>query len=267
MSAAQAIIEAVSDSANFVAVRYAVPSARETWALPEGNVPESTSHYEIAEYIRQVLLAWAESLDRPVRVARNLAIRWQVGATSIGVDPDVCVLDPRPGAESISSLRLWQPGELSPTLCFEVVSANHPHKDYRDLHERYANVRARELVVFDPELAGPRALGGPLLFQLWRRAEDGTLERVATGDGPLRSEVLGCYISAKHGQLAFSDQPSGAGRWLTREERERAAAQRERAEKERALDAESDERAEKERAEAEVRALAARVAELEERLG
>jgi hypothetical protein len=40
-------------------------------------------------------------------------------------------------------------GAHPPRISFEVVSRNHPHKDYVALHERYAAMD-RELVVFDP---------------------------------------------------------------------------------------------------------------------
>mgnify|MGYP001559428394 CR=1 FL=1 len=215
--------------------------------LPEGNVPESIPHYEIAEQIRAVLAAWAEGLDRPVRLARNLAIRWLERLPQIGIDPDVCVLDPAPpDADTLVSLCLWKPGHFAPSLCFEVVSANHPHKDYKDVHERYAAVGARELVVFDPFLLGPASLGGPMRFQLWRTDACGAFERVATGDGPVYSEVLGCWLSASDRELVFSNDRAGRERWQSREERERTEKERERAEKERAL---------------------ARVEELETRLG
>jgi hypothetical protein len=48
------------------------------------------------------------------------------------------------------------------------------YKDYRDVHERYAAFGARELVVFDPLLFGPKSMGGPFSLQVWRR-ESGVL--------------------------------------------------------------------------------------------
>jgi hypothetical protein len=269
------MLRLVSDSASFVALRYAVRPEPTQWVLPEGTVPESIPHDEVAERIKAVLQAWADGTRRPVRVARNLAIRWLERAPQVGIDPDVCVLDPPPpGAERLGSLCLWKEAHEAPSICFEVVSANHPHKDYRDVHERYAALGTRELVVFDPLLVGPASLGGPMTLQLWRTDECGVFERVTAGDGPVFSEVLGCWLSGRDGKLVFSDDREARVIWLTREERERAEKERERAEKERERAEKERERAEKERERAEKeralraeRELSDRLEALERRLG
>ena len=140
------------------------------------------------------------------------------------------------------------------------MSANHPHKDYRDVHERYAAVGARELVVFDPFLLGPAFLGGPTTFQLWRTDECGAFERIATGDGPVFSEVLGCWLSSAGRELVFSADRAGTERRRSREESALLEKERTLADKERALADKERERAEKEEA-------LERVKELERRLG
>jgi hypothetical protein len=181
-----------------------------------------------------LLEVWAERLERPCRVARNLAIRWLEASPRIGIDPDVCVLDPPPpDVDELSSLCLWKPGHAPPSICFEVVSRNHPHKDYAELQDRYALVRCKELVVFDPFLAGPSALGGPVLLQLWRRDRVGLLERVHAGDSPVVSEVLGAWLVPTSTTLEIAADHAGTQRWLTAEELARDDANRERAEKER----------------------------------
>jgi Uma2 family endonuclease len=212
------MLDAMSDAASFVSLRYRVRPEPTRWVLPEGTVPECMDHDRAAERIKAILAAWATRLGRPVAVARNLAIRWVERAPQIGIDPDVCVLDPSPG-EHLASLRLWKEGHAPPSICFEVVSENHPHKDYRDVHERYAAIGTEELVVFDPELAGPPSLGGPVTFQLWRRDATGAFERVAAGDGPVYSEVLRCWLSKDDRELVFSNDREGNERWLTAEER------------------------------------------------
>jgi hypothetical protein len=204
-------------------------------------VPESTPHDAAAEHIRQLLLAWTDRLTRPVAIARNLAVRWLERMPRVGIDPDVCVLDPSPpGFERLTALCAWKAGHVVPRLCFEVVSQNHPYKDYRDVHERYAAMGTQELVVFDPSRVGPASLGGPVALQLWRRDAQGSFERVVAGDGPIYSEVLQAWIAADDRHVTLSSDRAGEQRWPTRLERERAEKERERAEKER-------ERAEKER--------------------
>ena len=243
-------------SSSFVALRYAVRPQPDSWVLPEGIVPESIPHDRAAERLKSVLTAWARRLDRPVTIARNFALRWLEEAPQVGIDPDVCVLDPSPpDAEELGSLRLWQAGHAPPSVSFEVVSANHPHKDYRDVHERYAALGAPELVVFDPLMAGPASLGGPVSLQLWRRDEMGAFERVYAGPGPVYCEGLDAFLTARGRHLIVSDDARGEREWLPADE----SAERERAEKER-------ERAERLKAEQERAELAARLEALERRV-
>jgi hypothetical protein len=209
-----------------------VRTVPEEWVLTEGTVPESIKHDDEAGRIKLILEAWARRSSQPTRIARNLAIRWLEADPRIGIDPDVCVLaPPPPDVEAVKSLRLWVPGHVPPRLCFEIVSENHPHKDYRDVHERYAAIRTDELVVFDPELCGPRALGGPVLLQQWRRNGE-LFERVHFGDGPVHSPLLDAWIFARDGHLLFAEDRDEQRRWLTGEEYERSQKEYERSQKE-----------------------------------
>jgi Uma2 family endonuclease len=206
-----------------VSVRYAVRAIPEAWILPEGNVPESIPHGAAARYLELVLGAWAERSSRNVHVARNLAIRWVQELPKVGVDPDICLLEPPPpGVDDLRSLRLWEPGHLPPPLCIEVVSTTHPSKDYATIQDRYAAMGTTELVVFDPLLAGPAALGGPVLLQLWRRDDSGTFERIHFGDDPVFSRVLEAWLVPEGRGLRIKDALDRAVYWLTGEERERA---------------------------------------------
>jgi Uma2 family endonuclease len=196
-------------------------------------VPESISHQEAGERLKLVLDAWTARSHRNAFVARNLAVRWIEEFPGIGVDPDVCLLEPSPDIpEAITSICTWKSGQGPPSLCIEVVSANHPHKDYQDLQDRYAAMGTRELVVFDPLLAGPKALGGPASLQLWRSDALGILERVYFGDGPVHSLVLDAWLHPSGFHLDVADDREGLSRWLTGEAQERAEKEKERAEKE-----------------------------------
>jgi hypothetical protein len=201
-------------------------------------VPESIPHDAVAHRLKNLLERWVVGLERACAVPRNLAIRWLEDFPQVGIDPDVCVLDPPPpGVSELSSLCLWKPGHLPPSICFEIVSRNHPHKDYSELQDRYALVGARELVVFDPFLAGPNALGGPILLQLWRRDRTGMLERVHAGNSPVASEVLGAWLLPTATTLEIADDRAGSRRWQTGDEfgaEKQAEAERARAEAERA---------------------------------
>lgn len=206
-----------------IARHYGVKARLEAWELPEGPVPESVPHDHAAEHLRRVLDAYAARAQRQLFVARNLAVRWLEERPSIGIDPDICVIEPPPpGAERLSSLCLWKPGHYAPVLCVEVVSPNHPYKDYVEIQDRYAALGARELCVFDPLLAGPATLGGPVALQLWRRDALGTLGLVHFGAEPAFSEVLEAWLVPADAVLEIADDRAGKQRWLTGEEQERA---------------------------------------------
>ncbi len=231
-----------------VSVRYLTERYRSTWVLPEGTVPESVPHNTAARHLELVLEAWSRRTPRAVRVARNLAVRWVEEAPNIGIDPDVCLLEPPPeNADDLGSLCTWRPGQVAPALCFEVVSANHPHKDYTELQDRYAALGTQELIVFDPLLVGPRSLGGPVALQVWRRVPAGLFERVHFGDQPAFCEVLGAWLVPCGRLLEIADDRAGHQRWRTEADYERAEKERERAEKERERAEKEHERAEKER--------------------
>lgn len=235
-----------------ISVHYAVRLASDAWICPEGSVPESTTHDRAVTRLSLVLGEWAKATGRNVRIVRNLAIRWLKDRPAIGIDPDVSILDPAPAEAHLRSLRTWEPGHIVPRLAFEVVSENHPYKDYATVQDRYAAMGIRELVVFDPLLAGPPALGGPVLLQIWRREGGGVLERVHFGDGPAFCEQLQAWLHPSTTSLEIADDREGTRFWQTGEERERAEKERERAERER-------ERAERVAAEQ-------RIAELERKL-
>lgn len=249
-----ATLEAVTRSA--VSVRYPVRPRLEDWVLPEGNVPESVPHDRATEHLKDVLSAFAARSERNIFIARNLAIRWMEEAPQIGIDPDICMLDPPPpNAEDLLSVCLWKEGHYPPPLNIEIVSTNHPYKDYTAVQDRYAAMGARELVVFDPLLAGPPSLGGPVALQLWRRDDIGVLERVHFGGDPVFSEVLDAWFVPKGRLLCIADDRNGEQLWLTRTESERQ-------DKDRALMERERERAEKEHEKAVREELERRLSEL-----
>lgn len=202
-----------------VSLRYRVGESPEAWVIPEGPVPESTAHDAALLRIFSLLTAWAARLGNGARIARNLAIRWLPQHPRTGIDPDVCVLLPGPpDFDDLSSLRLWEPDRRPPRLAIEVASASHPYKDYVSIHERYAAMGAEELLVFDPLLVGPKALGGPKALQLWRRDSSGMFERVHFSHEPVYSSALDAWFIAEGRTLHVSDDRAGTRRWLTETE-------------------------------------------------
>ena len=232
------------------------------WTLPEQPVPESILHVSVVDLLQAVLLHWVASRKVDALVARNLAVRWVGRAPRVGLDPDLCLIVPRPrDALALDSLRTWVPGQRAPSLAVEVVSKGHPYKDYAEAPVRYASASVGELWVFDPLLVGPRALGGPLRLQLWTRAADGTLARSYAGEGPGFSPTLGAWVHVVEDglRLRIAEDENGERLWPTEAEAERAGREAERAAKETERAAKEAERAGRETA-------LARVAELEAEL-
>jgi hypothetical protein len=244
-------------------------------------VPEAPVHHAVAHRITLLLEAWASRQGRPLRVLRNLALRWLEEYPRTGIDPDVCVLDPPPpNLDEVASLCLWKPGHVPPTICFEVVSINHPYKDYSVLQDRYAALGTHELVVFDPLLAGPPSLGGPVSLQLWRRDLTGGFERVHFESSPTYSETLDAWLVPDGRVLDFARDRAGLQRFRTEAEyaqldaeraqaeagRAQAEAERAQAEAERAQTEAERAQAEAERAQAEAEQERCARQDLERRL-
>jgi Uma2 family endonuclease len=237
---------------------YEIAPVREDWVLTEDKVPESRPHDLVAERLRDLLVAWAQRTGRRVAVCRNLAVRWDEARPAIGVDPDVCVLEPPPPqGDELMSLLLWDTGHFPPCLAVEIVSASRADKDYGQSPEKYAANGTRELWVFDPKMAGPKAYGGPFRLQVWRRDADDDFQRVYAGAGPVWSEaVQGWLFAVNEGRsLRLADDEAGTSWWMTGEEAERAAKEAERAAKEAERAAKEAERAVKERFAAKLREL------------
>ncbi len=236
----------MSDSEAIVALRYAVRPVAEAWVLPEIPVPESHPHDLLLRYLVALLEAWARRTSLDAIVARNLALRWYEDNPRVGIDPDVALITPAPPEPlALSSLCTWKPGHVAPRLAIEVVSENHPYKDYRDVHEKYAASGVAELWVLDPLLCGPTALGGPVPIQQWMR-RDGAMERMHFGSGPFFSEAIDAWLWAD--PIRITDDAAGAEQWLTGEEAERAAKEAERAAKDSERAQKEAERAQKEAA-------------------
>lgn len=216
-----------------VILRYRVVPQPEDWVVPEGTVPESVMHNEAARELELRLRAWAERSPRALAIARNLAIHFYEDQPRLGIDPNVCVLEPPPEEfQELTSLCLWKEGHWPPPLSIEIVSLSHPNKDYRTIQDRYAAMGARELVIFDPLLAARRVLGGPVPLQLWRYDGFGLLERVHASAAPAFSEVLRAWLIPDGQHLAIATDRAGEQRWLTNEEQARAEDERARTEKE-----------------------------------
>jgi Uma2 family endonuclease len=199
-----------------------------SWYIEDDEkVPQSSEHRLRALRLDALFQGWKARTGRDVLVGGELALRWDEAEPRAGVDPDVYIVEPPPpeGAK-VTSLRTWEPGHHPPLLAVEIVGPSNAGKDYSP--KRYAASGTRELWIFDPELAGPKATGGPFRIQVWRRDDAGTFARVYTGEGPVFSPAIGGWLFAVDGgqALAIADDEAGTRWWLTPEESERARANR-----------------------------------------
>ena len=245
-----------------------VVSDADPWVLTEETLPESSRHDLITEHLRQVLLAWADRMGRPMKIGRNLAVRWDRERPQRGVDPDLYVVEPPPPeGDDVSSLRLWEPGHVAPRLAIEIVSPTNPKKDYLFAPTKYAACGVGELWILDADLSGPRVEGGPHRLQLWRRLTGGRFERVVAGEGPGWSEAVQgwvCFAGEEAEDRCFQLCADKAGRepWPTRTDLERRAKEAERRAKEAERRAKEAERQAKE-AERQAKEAALRQVEVE----
>jgi len=253
-----------------VPLTFEVPWTHPDLVLEDDKVPASAAQDNASTVVASTWRGWARRRRRRVQVRRDLAIRWDEEHPRIGVDPDVCLLDPPPDVPeaTLSSLLLWEPGHHPPLVALEVVSESNAAKDYGLGPRKHGATGLQELWVFDPHRFGPRDDGGPWVLQVWARSKTGEFRRVYAGDGPAWSEVFEAWVVVSRDgmTLRMSDDEEGTALWPTeaeaeaheREEKERALAQvaQERREKEAALAKAERERNEKE-------ATVARVAELE----
>mgnify|MGYP001613505635 CR=1 FL=1 len=191
--------------ARIIELHYRIRPEVEAWVLPEGKVPESRFHDLALRRLVALFEAWAEREGRSVMVARDLAVRWVPEAPRVGLDPDVCLIEPPPPeGDRVVSLCTWKPGHVLPRLAIEVVSLNHPHKGYLDIQEKYAACGIEELWVLDPLLHGPRRFGGPWRLQVWRREVADVFARVYAGDGPYHCGAVDVWVRVHDDRIALA---------------------------------------------------------------
>jgi len=213
-----------------IQLQYEVRSVPDTWELPEVLVPESRFHELLVDHVRALLSGWIERTGRNAIVARNLALRWLEERPKVGVDPDLCLIEPPPpDHEHLVSLCTWKPDHPVPSLAVEVVSAGNPYKDYTFVQDKYAVSGVRELWVIDALLLGPRSLGGPVPLQLWRREGGDPFACVYRGGGPFRSPAVDAWVRVAGESVEIADDPSFVRRWPTQVQAHREWAELERA--------------------------------------
>jgi Uma2 family endonuclease len=144
----------------------------------------------------------------------------------VRVSPDVYLLDDPPPPPRPKMWQTWLPDHKPPRWAVEIVSEDWK-KDYEDAPLKYAQLGARELVIFDPEAALlPERRGPRVPLQVYRRDPDGAFLRVYSGEGPARTDELGAFLVVQRDgaatRLRLARDPAGTDLVPTAEERVRA---------------------------------------------
>ncbi|MFO0606656.1 MAG: Uma2 family endonuclease [Polyangiales bacterium] len=217
-----------------VELTFEVPYSHPSWVLEDEQVPISAVQDEATRVLDSVWRAWSRRTGRAVGVRRDLAIRWDEEHPRIGVDPDVCLLEPPPATAvaDLRSLRTWREGDEAPKVVCEVVSHDNAEKDYFVGPRKYAAAGVQELWVFDPQRFGPDDDGGPWVLQVWERGKAGDFRRVYVGDGPAWSAYFQSWLVVKGDGmlLRIADDEEGTRLWPTEAEAGQAEAERARTE-------------------------------------
>jgi Uma2 family endonuclease len=198
------------------------------WYLPdEEDMGEGADQGEI---IRVLLSSLAQlAAERgwpPVYLGADQFFAWVREEPLVRVSPDVYLVDDPPLPPMPKMWSTWLPGHKAPRWAVEIVSEDWK-KDYEEGPPKYAQLGARELVIFDPEVAlnaDTRGVRVPL--QVYRRGADGAFVRVYCGDGPAPSAEIGAALAwQREGntvRLRIARDAAGSSIVLTAEERVRA---------------------------------------------
>ena len=182
-----------------------------------------------------------------VHIGSDQFFAWVEHEPLVRVSPDVYLLDDPPPRPLPSSWQTWRKEHNPPRFALEIVSEESWRKDYEDNPPKYAQLGARELVIFDPRAALGRTRGEDrAALQVFRRSADSGFVRVLRGSGPARSEELDCWLvvlrEGDAASLGLARDPRGANLVPTmaqaraRAEQEREAAERRAAELEAELE-------------------------------
>lgn len=116
----------------------------------------------------------------------------------VRVSPDIYLLDYLPKRPLPASWQTWLPGHRPPTLALEIVSDEGWAKDYRDNPAKYAQLGARELIIYDPEAAlGRKRKGERVALQVYRW-EAQAFVRVYQGAGPAYCREIDAWLAVQH---------------------------------------------------------------------
>ncbi|HEX2692046.1 MAG TPA: Uma2 family endonuclease [Kofleriaceae bacterium] len=202
------------------------------WYLTdEEDMGESVEQTQINRTVRSSLEELAASRGwTKVFWSSDNFFAWIRDEPMVRVSPDVYLLEDPPPPPHPRMWQTWLPGHKPPRWALEVVSDDWK-KDYDEAPLKYAQLGARELVIFDPEIAASsERRGARVPLQVYRRDADGAFLRIYAGDGPAPSEELDAFLVVKRERgavrIRIARDASGQDVVPTTEEAKQAAETR-----------------------------------------
>ncbi|MFO0759843.1 MAG: Uma2 family endonuclease [Byssovorax sp.] len=230
----------------------------------EEKVGQDSLQMLILELLRPLVERWYVEQGKPTFVGADQFIYYEQFNGKKVVAPDVYVLPGVSPKRRVKSWKTWKTG-IAPSFALEVTTSDDAEKDYREAPDRYAELGADELVIFDADFDKAE---DRVRWQRYRRLKRRGFVRVeSTNADRIQVKTLGCYLrvvgEGDDARLRIGTGSEGEVLFPTEAEAERAAKEVERAAKEAALAARETERTAKEaalREVAELRALLAKKA-------
>ncbi|HEU4537197.1 MAG TPA: Uma2 family endonuclease, partial [Polyangiaceae bacterium] len=175
---------------------FGVPIDWSSWYLTdEDDMGEAIEQQKSIEVFKASIEELARERGWPaLHVGADTFFAWVEREPLVRVSPDVYLLDDPPPPPMPRMISTWQPGHRPPRFAAEIVSEDW-RKDYDGGPQKYAQLGARELVIFDPDAASGQARAAERApLQVYRRTLDGAFARVYVGRGPALSEELGAFL-------------------------------------------------------------------------
>ncbi|MFO0762531.1 MAG: Uma2 family endonuclease [Byssovorax sp.] len=199
----------------------------------EEKVGQDTLQMLILELLRPLVERWYAELGKPTFVGADQFIYYEQFNPKKVVAPDVYVLPGVDPKRRVKSWKTWKTG-IAPSFALEVTTSDDAEKDYRDAPDRYAELGADELVIFDADCDKGE---DRVRWQRYRRLKRRGFVRVeSTNADRIEVKTLGCFLrvvgEGDNARLRIGMGPTGSELFPTEAEAERAAKEAERAAKE-----------------------------------
>ncbi|MBI4615083.1 MAG: Uma2 family endonuclease [Planctomycetes bacterium] len=177
---------------------FSTPVDWSSWYLTdEEDMGQSPEQDEIVQVFTSVLRQVGRELEwgKRVLIGNDAFFAWLPEHPLVRVSPDIYLLFDPPPPPLPASWQTWLHGHRPPALAVEIVSGDEWKKDYEEGPEKYAQLGASELLIFDPAAMLEEG-GDRLRLQVYQRTDDGLFVRQYAGPGTAALKTLNLYALA-----------------------------------------------------------------------